>query len=156
MANPVNPPTKASPRPRPSRKKPVVFRDTGEAETEVEPAVEAPLVALSDGFSFRGIALKELTSSRQAIWTQHRLAVGAPPLELCVNDVNAFMADALRIVWLCSHDSAVWNGLRGNPAVLESAICEWADAVPGESAAEITLLGFRIYAAAVELFGGHG
>jgi hypothetical protein len=134
---------------------PTIHRDSAVAPEEVEilssastAAAPAPLVG--DGFTFRGIALEKLLPSRHALFTQHRLAVGAPSLELCVNDTNAFFADALRILWLCAHDPAVWSGLRRDPAAMERAICEWADAVPGENAAEITLLGLRIYAAACE------
>jgi hypothetical protein len=148
----------ASPRRRRAAVPPTVHRDSAVApEVDERPSsastAGAPAPVVGDGFTFRGVPLEKLTPSRQALWTSHRLAVGAPPLELCVKDTNAFLADALRIIWICSHDSSVWSVLRGNPAAMEQAISSWADEVPGENAAEVVLLGLRVYAAACAASG---
>lgn len=77
--------------------------------------------------TWRGEPLHGFSVSREALFGQMRLAMGAPALSLCLADPDAFAADAQRILYLCAHPPEVWNRLRGDMATLQSAVDQWAD-----------------------------
>ena len=78
-------------------------------------------------FEWRGERLHGFSVSREALFGQLRLAMGAPPLRLCLADADAFAADAQRILFLCAHPPEIWNRLRADMAVLQGAVDSWAD-----------------------------
>lgn len=102
-------------------------------------------------FHWRGEPLHGFSVSREALFGQLRLAMGAPPLSQCFGDPDAFAADAQRILFLCAHPPEVWNRLRADMAVLQSAVDAWADAhitIPEKFPAEN--LAMKIWLAAQE------
>lgn len=104
--------------------------------------------AFDADFAYRGRPLEPFSISRQSLFLQHRLAMGAPDLHACVNDLDAFFADACRILWLCSHTPEDWGILRSSPAALQGAIDLWSDKnITSAEVPEVTMLGVRIYSA---------
>lgn len=119
---------------------------------EDSPAHEAARQAAFDSvFEWHGQRLQPFSSSREALFAQHRLSMGAPDLQRCLDDLDAFFADAARILWLCSHTEADWGILRCSPPQLQAAIDRWTDEhIPGHESAAATMIGFRIYAASLK------
>jgi len=78
-------------------------------------------------FAWGGALLHGFSVSREALFGQLRLAMGAPPLRLCLGDPDAFAADAQRILFLCAHPPEIWNRLRSDMAILQSAVDAWSD-----------------------------
>ncbi len=102
-------------------------------------------------FGWRDEPLQGFSVSREALFGQLRLAMGAPQLRFCLADPDAFAADAQRILYLCATPPEVWNRLRGDMAVLQGAVDEWADAniaVSEKLAAET--MAMKIWLAAQE------
>ena len=121
-----------------------VYRD----ETSAFPVVHEPGAGpeLKVGFIFRGVQLHPFNSSREALFSQFRLTVGAPPLQVCLDSVDGFLADAYRLLWFCSHTPADWADLRCKPVMLQAVIDQWADE-PGGDSVVATFLAYQIYAA---------
>jgi len=122
----------------------VAFEDTGD-----DPAEEREREAAFDAsFRWAGRELLPFSSSRKSLFLQHRLAMGAPDLAACLRDLDGFLADALRLLYLCAHGPEVWQPLRSDALRLQLAIDDWADAhVPSHAAHEAVMVAFRIYAA---------
>jgi hypothetical protein len=99
---------------------------------------------------WHGAALKPFSISRKACWLQHRVAMGAPDLRRCMADLDGFLADAGRILWLCSVEPGEFDALRADPPAMQAAIDAWMDDAirPGEQA-DATLTAFKIYSAAI-------
>lgn len=115
--------------------------------TEDPPAEEREREAAFDAvFRWRGVPLLPFSSSRKSLWLQLRVAMGAPRLASCLADHHAFIADAARILFLCSHEPHTpprppakrgdpeargqregWATLRDEPATLQSEIDRWQD-----------------------------
>lgn len=69
-----------------------------------DPAAEATREAAFDAApSWHGRPLLPFSSSRKSLFLQHRLAMGAPELSKCMRDLDAFFADAVRLIFLCSY-----------------------------------------------------
>lgn len=96
-------------------------------------------------------SLEGFAISREALFGQLRLAMGAPPLRLCLADTDAFAADAHRILFLCAHPPEIWNRLRADMVMLQTAVDTWAvdHITPGEKLAAETL-AMKIWLAAQE------
>lgn len=77
---------------------------------------------------WKGAVLQPFSIGRESFFYQQRAAVGAPPLEVLMVNENAFLADAIRILYLCSHEPKQYRHLRSRPAVLQERMEEWADA----------------------------
>lgn len=108
--------------------------------------------------TWKGRALLPFTSSRKSLFLQHRVAMGAPDLGDCLRDLDAFLADAARIIFLCSYHptdpipghEVGWGILRTDRHLLQTAIDAWTDEhIPAGTEAEATLLGYRIYASSL-------
>lgn len=76
---------------------------------------------------WKGRLLQPFSFSRKALFYQLRLAMGAPDLGTALSDGSAFLADAIRILFICSHDPADYRALRSKPALLQEHIDEWGD-----------------------------
>jgi hypothetical protein len=83
--------------------------------------------AFESEYFWREQALHGFSVSREGLFGQLRLAMGAPALRLCLADPDAFAADAQRILFLCAHPPEVWNRLRADMATLQSAVDAWTD-----------------------------
>lgn len=97
-------------------------------------------------FRFQGEELQPFERSRRAYFMQQRLAMGAPSLEACLMDMDAFVGDAWRILWLCSHDPADYYQLAGKPADVQLLIDRWADGFNEASPLSVAVLGCEILA----------
>jgi hypothetical protein len=107
--------------------------------------------AFDSVFLWRGVELAGFSVSREALFGQLRLAMGAPPLRLCLADADAFAADAQRILYLCANPPEVWGRLRADMSLLQGAVDVWTDdhvSVAEKLAAET--LAMRIWLAAQE------
>jgi len=105
--------------------------------------------AFDAAFEWHGIPLHPYSSSRESLFSQHRLSMGAPALQSCMEDMDAFAADAHRILWLCSHTPRDWSILRVDPAALQCAIDTWADQhIPLRESLAASTLALEIYFAA--------
>ena len=124
-----------------------------------DPAAEAEReAAFDDAFEFQGRTLLPFSSSRKSLWLQHRVAMGAPNLDATLKDLDAFYADALRILFLCSFqpDQPVndrtpsWTRLRADAWALQAAIDAWGESLHLEGTEhEATVLAYRIYASSL-------
>jgi hypothetical protein len=128
---------------------PVAYRDEAPAdELAAERDREAAFAAQH---TWRAKTLRPFSMSRKACWLQHRLSMGAPDLRRCLADLDAFFADACRILWLCSVHHEEFEAVRNHPASMQEAIDKWTDAQIEEGQqAEATLIAFQIYSAAVK------
>lgn len=104
--------------------------------------------AFDSEFEWHGKRLHPFSSSREALFSQHRLSMGAPELQRCLDDLDGFFADAARIIWICSHTNEDWGVLRCSPSDLQNTIDNWCDEniQPYETSAA-TLRAYKIYAA---------
>lgn len=134
----------------PVPKMPKVIRDevTPEDEREREQAFDA-------SFRWGGRVLKPFSSSRKSLFLQQRVAMGAPDLGKCLADIDGFLADAARILFLCSHDPDEeienerdgWGVLRADSFRLQMVMDLWTDKhIPAGKEAEAVQLAYRIYA----------
>ena len=112
-----------------------------------DPAHERERQAAFDAeYAWRGVKLHGFTSSREALFSQHRLAMGAPSLQACLDDLDAFLADAARILWLCHHTPDDWGVIRSSPVELQKHIDLWADDhIARAERYDAVSLAFRIY-----------
>lgn len=115
------------------------------ATTEARDESERQL-AFDSAFEWHGVPLLPFSSSRSGLFAALRLAMGAPPLSSCIDDMDAFEGDAHRILWLCTHTPQDWSILRTSPAALQAAVDIWADehVHPAESLKASTT-ALRIY-----------
>ena len=104
--------------------------------------------AFDSAFAWHGRELLPFSSSRYGLFAQHRLAVGAPDLQKCLDDLDAFFPDACRLLWLCSHPPEAWSRLRCEPELLQQEIDRWSDEnIACHESGAAVLLAFRVYAA---------
>jgi len=95
---------------------------------------------------FEPVTLHGYTSGREALFYKLRAADGALPLSKTLEQLTTFLGDAIKILWLCSHEPADWRALRGDlPAFLE-AIEAWGDRnVPRNKQVEAVNLALQIF-----------
>lgn len=131
------PPIPQTPEPSAPRESPpsipVIFtEDPGDAAAEKERQAAFDAV-----FRWKGRVLHGFTSARRNLFYQLRTALGAPKLSMAMADGHAFVADAVRIIFLCWHrpDEVPeqpgvfegWETLRSDPAALQRVIDAWCD-----------------------------
>ena len=93
-----------------------------------------------------GVALLAWSFDRESVFYSQRRSMGAPPLDDVNDDISSFLADAARILWLCSHGRSEITALRSKPAVMQDVIDDWAEfAIPRGSRMEATRLALRIF-----------
>lgn len=101
---------------------PVVMDDTAFEEEEAERKEAFDIEP-----KWNGKVLYPFSFSRESFFYQLRKAVGAPEMYDALEDSHAFLADATRILWLCSHIPEDWRQLRSKPAELMEHIEQWAE-----------------------------
>lgn len=95
---------------------------------------------------WNGVLLYPFSITRESIFYSLRAKMGAPSLSSVNEDPENFLADAMRILWLCSHDKEEIRPLRMNALVMQEAIEEWAEkTIPYERQLEASLLAMRIF-----------
>lgn len=83
--------------------------------------------AYSNEPEWKGKLLQPFSYSRKSLFYSQRLSMGAPHLLDVMGDSMAFLADAMRILYLCSHDPIQYRHLRSKPGLMQDAIDAWAD-----------------------------
>lgn len=83
--------------------------------------------AFESEFEWNGQPLHPFSISRESLFGQLRLAMGAPLLSRCLADTEGFAADAHRILFLCATPPELWNRLRADMPALQTAVDNWAD-----------------------------
>ena len=127
---------------------PDVFHDPAAPE-ETAADLRERQAAFDAEFVWDDKPLFAYTSSRDSLFLQLRVSMGAPSLEAVMRDIDAFQADAIRILWLCHHAPDDWAQLRMSPHKLQARIDEWGDThIPRHKAPEAVALAINIYAAA--------
>jgi hypothetical protein len=126
--------------PLPKRDSAAVRRGEGDAEKLRQTAFDsAP--------HWQGKPLDPFSVSRETLFLELRVAAGAPPLQLAMADAQTWYADAVRILWLCTHRPSAWQELRASPLSLQAVIDEWADELldSRRDKEDIVLLTLRIW-----------
>ena len=125
-----------------------VFFDEGDVvdqgEMEREEAFQVPGVRWNDK------KLLPFTMARKAFFLSWRTAMGAPSLALCfAGDADAFLADALRLIFLCSQSPEKLEDLRYDLRKMQAACDAWADEcvplVDAMTQREIVVAGLRLW-----------
>lgn len=97
----------------------------------VDPAIAEAEKARKEAFDavhrWRGKVLLPFTISRESLFYSLRVHAGAPPLSSVAKSASAFLGDALRILFLCSHAPEEWEHVRDEPVMFLRAIDAWAD-----------------------------
>lgn len=107
---------------------PAVVDDPDLAKPTESTASEARENAfLSVPGDWNGIPLRPYSSGRESLFSQLRHQAGAPPVNQALDDIDAFFPDAIRILWLCTHDPADWRQHRRDPGVWQEIMEQWAD-----------------------------
>ena len=105
--------------------------------------------AYDEDFFWAGQELAPFSIERYSIFVTQRNALAAPPLGEALRDGGAFYPDALRILWLCSVERSIAQGLRRYPEEMLDAIEAWAEShAPLHLAQQVLVLGIRIFNAA--------
>lgn len=123
-----------------AKKAPEVVDDAG-GEKEREAAFGAEP-------TWRGKVLEPFSISRESLFHQQRLGAGAPDFDqvLQAQGNDAFLADAVRILYLCSHTPEDWRAVRSSPMTMQEAIDEWAEEhVTVAERAEAVRVGIQIF-----------
>lgn len=126
--------------PLPARDGPAVHRGEQAAEQRRQTAFDSVP-------HWQGQPLHPFSVSRETLFLQLRTAAGAPPLMAAMIDREAWYADAVRMLWLCSHLPDDWAQLRTEPVFLQSAIDQWADQHlhSGRHKTDLVLLTLKIW-----------
>ena len=100
------------------------------AQTERENAFEAEYtwpVWKEEKCCFQPALLYGYSSGREALFYKLRAADGALPLSKTLEQLTTFLADAIKILWLCSHEPADWRMVRGDLPLFLETIEAWGD-----------------------------
>lgn len=134
-----------TPAPKAPKKKPVMIIDDDPAIAAREKESEA---ARDQAFHFAPVWKgRPLTwsISRESLFYSLREAVGARALWQTLADLDAFFADAIRILYLCSHTPEQWRHHRADPMLWQEEIERWADeAIAPTERQEATMTAFRL------------
>lgn len=94
--------------------------DTGEQQ-ERQDAFDA------GASKWKGNLLEPYSSSRDALFSRLRSAMGAPDIKEAIMDPSLFVADAHLILFLCSHDEHYLVTRMGSQSDLLVDMMRWAD-----------------------------
>jgi hypothetical protein len=124
---------------------PTVIEDDPDPDQQ-DPEEEARQEAFDDVPLWNNQPLKAWSFTRESVFHSLRRSMGAPPISEVNSDLNAWIADAARILWLCSHDELEISVLRPQPAVMQAAIDRWAEeALPPQKRQEAVDLTVSIF-----------
>ena len=91
-----------------------------------------------------------LTIGTLSLFYESREAAGAPPLSKSIGS-NAFLADALRLLWLCAADEAELEHAAADLTRIPPAVRRWAEAHVGlHDAADAIRVALEIWNTAHE------
>jgi len=92
------------------------------------------------------VVLNGYSSGREALFYKLRAADGSLPLSRTLEQLTTFLSDAIRILWLCSHEPQDWRALRSDLTLFLEAIEAWGDVnVPRSKHVEAVNLALQIY-----------
>lgn len=83
--------------------------------------------AYHDVLSWKGEELQPFSIGRKSLFYSQRLAAGAVGLDQVLGDGSAFLGDAIRLLFLCSHDPVEYRALRARPLLLQERMDDWAE-----------------------------
>ncbi len=91
-------------------------------------AIERQAAVLgSSGHTWAGRQLHPFSIRRESLYFRIR-AIAAPlPLKVVIANPETFLQDAMIILWLCAHEPADWNPMRGSAEQLLEAVESWAE-----------------------------
>lgn len=137
------------------------FDDGGDEAEESVAAEKGRVAAFNREPAWHGARLYPFGSGREGLWLELRTAMGSPALRRVLGSEDGaqpFLADALRIVWLCLQPAEARDARPGDPdrecladlredlRGVQARIDRWADAeVARDEQPEITALGLLIY-----------
>ncbi len=134
------------PRPAASRRR----RPALELSTE-DPELTAAATARRDAenavYKWRGKVLPyPFSIARETLFYSLRVAAGAPSFQSLMTQQMAFLGDALRILFLCSHAPEQFEHLRSDPMQFIHAIEKWGDTnVTRDENVELVTLAWKIF-----------
>lgn len=76
---------------------------------------------------FQPVTLHGYSSGREALFYKLRAADGALPLSKTLEQLTTFLADAIKILWLCRHEPADWRMVRADLPLFLETIEAWGD-----------------------------
>ena len=99
---------------------------------DIEAAAEAARQAAYDAtYTWLGRELFPWSIGREQLYFKLRAVSGTVPLALALQNAEAFLGDAMIVLYLCSHEPQAWRQLRSNLPLFLEAIEQWADtAIP--------------------------
>ena len=123
--------------------------DLQKAHAEREQAFEAEHVWQvwnQEAGRFETKLLHGYSSGREALFYKLRAADGALPLAKTLEQLTTFLGDAIKILWLCSHEPSDWRLLRGELPLFLETIEAWGDLnVPRAKHVEAVNLALQIF-----------
>lgn len=102
-------------------------RDAAADQAQDQAGTERRQAAFDAEFRWRGKTLHGFSISREVLFLQLRVAVGAAPIYAAARDGEGWLPDAMRILWLCCHGPEDWGPLRAEPQRLQEEIERWAE-----------------------------
>jgi hypothetical protein len=137
---------------RPDSTKPTAKRRARAAvlsteDPELANAAKARAEAENAVYKWRDKVLPHpFTISRETLFYSLRVHAGAPSFGQLMTNQMAFLGDALRILFLCSHAPEEFDHYRSEPAAFLAAIEAWGDAnVTREENVALVTLGWKIF-----------
>lgn len=82
--------------------------------------------AFDADYEWNGKALLPLSIDRESLFLQLRTAVGAGDIVAACRDFDGFLADACRILFICSHTPDELRPLRRDPVMFQECVEAWA------------------------------
>jgi hypothetical protein len=82
--------------------------------------------AFDADYEWNGKALLPLSIDRESLFLQLRTAVGAGDIMAAVRDFDGFLADAIRILFICAHTPEELRPLRRDPLLFQECVEAWA------------------------------
>ncbi len=77
-------------------------------------------------YEWNGQPLHGFALDRESLFAQLRSAVGAPHILIAIRDFDSFLADAFRILFICSRPASAYRHLRGDAGLFQEAVEAWA------------------------------
>lgn len=118
--------TPASPPPQPLDQEPRFDDDIVDHAIEVQAAEERQAAVLAQ-HAWNGRPLHPFTIRRETLYFRLRAANDALPLSVVRKHPEAFLQDAMIILWLCTHEPADWTPMRARNDLLLETIETWAE-----------------------------
>lgn len=129
----------------PSTDRTILADDTADLALE-DDALRQRSAAYDAAFEWQGRPLQPYSITRESLYYLLRPPT---PLQTAMRRPETFLADALIVLYLCSHTSEQWQSFRDDLPRFHAAVEAWADAhVPSSLGVEAISLSLKIINAA--------